>query len=336
MEKHLINTTEDLQRFVRINISVLEKSFLPYEALARKKHLIPYIGQELHDELLTLYYDQIYPQWAETEELKRTLDKILAGAQSCLANFTLYMATPHMDIHLSSMGFVVQHNDSTTPASAQRVQAAQDSFLSLGYDSMELLLELLEASAQKIPSYKNIEAHVLAHEHFINSAKDFDRILSIGKSRLRFISLKKEMTNIEKLSVEPIISSNLAHSIKEQLRQGTLTPENKRIAEIIKRACAYLAVANTLTLENVLDYIQPHQRHSRSTTDALTAVLNNTRERMLAYGKAYLGAVRKILKDHPQDYPLYMDSPVYDPDPKMSSFENNEDNRFFVFGQPPL
>ncbi len=333
--KHLIKNTQDFQKFVRINQSVLQASFLPYELDARNKYLLPYIGKQLHDELIDLYNESQYPDWADDDTKKKILDNVLFCCQNALAKLTLYIAAPHLDLHLSEMGFVVSSTTNSAPASAQRVSAATQAFLSQGYDNIETLLLLLEDNHKVIDSYKDTQAYVLEFSNLINTAREFNQIIPMSISRLKFINLKSEMQTIKKLTIIPAVSSELFEQLVEEKKANTLTPPNKAILELLQKTMAYMALAQSLTLENTLGYLNPlHQPGANSPLSNSTVL--QTKDRFHGYGLVYLAKAKKKLQNKPDDYPAYKTSAEFSELDRVVPYENNEEDRIFIFGQPSM
>ncbi len=334
MEKHLLKTTEDLQGFVRINLSVLRESFLPYEYDAQHKFIARYLGEELHRELIALYNEDAYPDWADSEHKKGVLRQVLYHCQNALAMFTMYMAAPHMDLHLSEMGFVVTHSQNAAPASSQRVKTAVDAFLNQGYDRLEVMLRFMEKHHSVIASYTDSDAYVLENASIINSAIEFDRILPISLSRLRFIALRPEMHNIRKLVIEPIISPELFLELVNQKQKLELSEDNKSLLSLLQHAMAYMAVASTLDESNAHYHLSPMKGEGKGKAFGRDAVLSAA-DRFAGYGRNYLAGVKKLLRQHPDKYPTYKHSKQYHAQSKSQAYENTE-SKVFVFGQPSL
>lgn len=330
MKKHLINTTEDFQKFVRINISVLRQSFLPYEFDARHKFIIPYTGSELHEELITLYNDGTYPAYVDTSGKETILDNLLHHCQNALAMFTLYLAAPHMDLHLSEMGFVVTNSSNAAPASSQRVKSAVDAALSQGYDRLETMLRYLEKYHTSIPSYSDSEARVLETGNIISSATEFDQIVPISKSRLRFVSLKPEMQNLRKLTFEPLVSSELFAQLVEEKKSLAVSVDNLKLLNFLQPAIAYLAVANTIDQSNAHYHLYPMLGQNQQITPT---TISNATDRFRSYGNNYLTGALKLLQLHPDKYPAYKHSLQYYNNQRNKAYEN-EDAPIFVFGHP--
>lgn len=331
---HLLKTTQDIQRFVRINLSVMRESFLPYEVDARNKFLVPYLGSELHDELLNLYNQSEYPGWATTQAKQGILDKVLYFAQNALAKFTMYLAAPHMDLHLSEMGFVVTHSQNAAPASAQRVENARNAFLEGGYDNLETLLRFLESKHAAIDSYKDSEAFVLEFSNLINSAGEFDSIVPISKSRLNFIALRSELQDIKNLVIEPAISPELFAQLVDQKRSLSLCPDNKKLLALLQKAMAYMALANTMDESNALSHLSPMLTSNKKDVFS-RATLKQAKERLLGYGRNYLAGAKKLLDKYPEKYPLYKNSEQFAQSDRSRPYENQE-GKVFIFGQPAL
>ncbi len=300
----LIKTIEDLQKYVRVNISVMEKSFTPYANDAAEKYLRRYLGQDLLDELIEFVDDEEYPGWADDDDKKKIFDKVLSLAQNALAKFTCHLAAPAFDLHLTEMGFVVQQNQTSSPASAERVKKMVESLEAQGWDNMETLLRYLEKHHATITSYKDSDAFVLSTRNLINSAETFDRFVNIEASRLKFIKLRPAMDDVELIHIEPVISVALADELRTQLREANLTDDNKKLLALLQRAIANLVAAREMK-----------------------------REKAEFYGNHYLAEAKKLLDKDPDKYPLYKESEQYVADKTgYALHENIEESKTFTFG----
>ncbi|MBE0663743.1 MAG: hypothetical protein IH597_14910 [Bacteroidales bacterium] len=304
----IIKSIQDLQQYVRVNVSVMEKSFLPYANDASEKFLNRYIGEALLTELDTHHNSTStplpYPAWADNDEKKAIFRQVLKLAQNALAKFTLLLASPHYDLQLTEMGFVVQQNSNTTPASAERVKKAVESYESQGWDNMETLLRYLEKHHAIITSYKDSDAFVLATRNLINTAEVFDRYVNIEASRLKFIKLRPAMDDVELINIEPVISVALADALRTQQRENSLTDDNKKLLPILQRAIANLVAAREMKKEGA--------EH---------------------YGNHYLVEAKKLLDKDPDKYPLYKESEQYVATKTGYAYhENTEEAKNFVFG----
>lgn len=338
---HIISSTQEIQKYVRINISVLRQSFLPYEFDAQEKYLLPYLGDTLLMELRTLANTQEYPDWATTNTKKNTLTSLLEKAKRALAKFTIYLATPHMDLHLSEMGFVVTNTQNSAPASSQRVQAARNALLEGGYDSLETMLTFLETNHKSIDSYTNSDAFVFAFSNLINSASEFNQILPINNSRLHFLSLKGELANVKDLVIAPVASKELVDEIIDQKSNNNLSPDNKKALLLMQKALAYFAAANTINHNNAARYLNPAAQLNtnievtNATANLTDLTVRQTKDRLLNIAHSHLAALEKLLINNPEKYPAFKSSAVFANRDKSTPFENS-DCPLFIFGQPSI
>lgn len=311
----IISTIEELQKYVRVNVSVMSKSFLPYVNDATDKYLRRYLGDDLVDDLETYCSsdDPNYPDWVNPldpddpdveSDFSEIFDKLLFLTRNALAKFALFLAAPAFDLHLTEMGFVVQQNQNTTPASAERVKKMVESLESQGYDNLETLLRFLEKHHSIITPYASSEAFALATNNLINSADVFDRYVNINASRLTFIKLRSAISDVEIIHVEPVISPELAAELRLEQLKGELSDDNQKLLLILQRAIANLVSARELN--------KPEGER---------------------YGNHYLAEAKKLIDKDPAKYPAYASSAQYvENKTGYALYENTEDSKTFSFG----
>ncbi len=333
MEKHLINTTEELQKFVRINISVLRESFLPYELDARNKFIIPYIGQQLHDELIELNDSNTYPDWVSTPKEEKMLMRILYYTQNALAKFTIYLAAPHMDLHLSEMGFVVTNTQHSAPASAQRVAKAVNAFYNQGFDNLEALLGLIEANHDKIPSYINVTHSIFSTGSLIISATEFNKIFPIGNSRIRFAYLVPELQKVTGSIIIPAIGKAFFDHLLEGKQNLSLDTNHQKLLEKLQLSTAYFTMAGALSENNIRVLFGPMPPGTLPREHPSEATIKNTTKKYSSYAKSHLLQATKLMLSNPGHFPVYKNSPLYNQHLREKPFENL-DSGIFIFGHP--
>ncbi len=300
--KTLIHTNAELQLFLKVDSTFVISTLFPYQVEAINKYLRSVMGNELTDTLLDYYNFEGPDPDPEVPIDYSILDNLLPYAQRVVAKFAFFQGAPNMDLKLTDAGFGVVSNQNLAPASKDRVNRFVASLEADGWDAVETLLRFLEMNAEEYPSWTESDAYTMQCRNFINSAEEFDKYVNIGKSRLKFMNFRTVMDNIEILQIEPVISKGLADLIREEVRSGDISEENKVLLPYLKRAVANYVAASE---------IDPKYK--------LTA-------------DHYLGEVRRILDANPVNYPLYQQT-VYVADKTYQAFENTDDNAFFVAGQ---
>lgn len=293
----LIHDTAEIQKYVRVATTFRAPSFISFVVDAQKK-LIPYIGSALLEALDTWYN-------TATPAVNAPYTALLPYVQNAVAKFTLSLAAPSIDTLLTEGGFAVTANTNLSPASDKRVKSFIDSMDQLAWSGVESLLQFLETNKADYSSWTSSEAYTEYFNNFIITAVDFDKIIRIDQSRLRFMQMKPTMDNVEALRIEPVISKEMADDIKATVKAGTtLSAAYSAIHTNIKRAIAYYT---------------------------LFAETNDKKYEALA--DSYLAEVKKTIDTTPANYPLYTASDCYDSEKtSYNNFENKEENTIFSMG----
>jgi hypothetical protein len=293
----LIKESSEIQKYVRVAGTFKASSFLPFVVPAQKK-LIPYTGSTLLESLDNWYN-------SEKPETNDAYEALLPYVQDAIAKFTLSLAAPSVDTILTESGFAVVSNQNLAPASDKRVKSFIDSMDQLGWACVESLLQFLEANKSDYDEWTESDAYTEYYNNFITTAVDFDKIIRIDQSRLRFMQMKPSMDNVEILRIDPVISKAMADDIKAEIKEGNeLSEEYLAIHTNIKRAVAYYTM-----FEETKD------------------------KKYEEKGDAFLAEVKKTIDANPDNYTLYASSDCYDSEKtSYNNFENKEENKLFSFG----
>ncbi len=132
-------------------------------------------------------------------------------------------------------------NTNLAPASKDRVQNFINSMLELGWNEIEkLMLRFLEENKEDYDEWVNSSAYTIYTENFIKTAVEFDKIIRIDQSRLRFMQMKPSIDNVEILRIEPVISKDMSDYIKSEINSDEeLSEAYAAIIKNIQRAVAY-------------------------------------------------------------------------------------------------
>ncbi len=272
-------------------------SFLPFVLDAQKKYIAPYLGD---DQLAALddYYN------ADEPDPDEALDALLPYAQNALAKFTIALGAPSFDTILTESGFAIVSNTNLAPASRDRVQNFINSMLDLGWNEIETMLRFLEENKDDYDDWTASTAYTVFTGSFIKTAVDFDAIVRIDQSRLKFMQMKPFMDNVELLRIEPVISKEMATDIKASIISGDTSAAYTAILANIQRA-----VAN------------------------FTMFTETKEKKYEEMGDAFLAEVKKTIDGSPDDYALYTASDCYDAEKtSYRNFENKEENKIFSMG----
>lgn len=283
----MLKKTEDFQKYVKMNASIDYRSISPFIIPAMDKYLTDYIPDDLMDQL------------SMNEPTDKNV-KLIPHVERAIALFTVFLASPHLDISVQEGGFMVNSSDGSAPASAQRVSNFIASLEASGWDAIESLLKFLEKNKTDYPLWVASDCYTMANKNLINSAVDFDKIVPIDKSRLRFIKFRSIIDKIEELRVIPMIS-------KEQylILKTSTSPKHKELKDLFCKAIAF--------------YVATEEIDIKYTADA----------------NMYLSLAKVFVDKNLDDFPEYFNSASFTGVRNTRLRIENETNKVLTFGAPP-
>jgi hypothetical protein len=290
----LIKTIEEVKKYLSIDISMDAKSIQPYIQPAEEK-VILLLGKEQYEELDDYYNN--------SEESDDELDALLPYAQRPIVNFAYHIGLSMLNVSIGNNGIAVVQTQSLTPASKQRTDDLKADLEKAAYDALESLLEFLEVNVDDYPSWEESDAYVNQYSYLIISARKFDELLRIDRSRLTFLNWRPTMADVEFLEIYPTVSKEYCDELKEEIKANDVSEDNAVVLPLLQKALAYL----TASLE--LDKKYENR------------------------GRAYLMEAKRIMDAAPDDYATYAASAVYvATQTSYQRYENTEDSNVFVTG----
>ena len=290
----LVKTAEEIRKYISIDGSFDFNTLLPYIEPA-EDDVKNVLGKGQYTELDD-YYNGANTGIAE-------LDELLPYAQRPIIYFAFLRGIDKINVSIGNNGIGVIHNNNIAPASKERVENLKKNTEASAWDALEYLLQFLEENAADYPNWESSDAYAVQYAFLIPSARAFDKLYKINRSRLTFLQWRPTIADVEKLQIEPVISKEMLDELKGQVKTGTVTTANQKILPFVQKAEAYL-----------------------------TAAIKQD-EKMQQPGERYLMMAKSIMDGSPADYPTYTASDVYDAGlANYEPYENDPDLNIAVFG----
>jgi hypothetical protein len=295
----MINTTAEIQQYVSVDINLQQKSVLPY--IEQGKNQIERLLGKVQYEALNEWYNDIYQG---DHEDATEYAALLPYVQRPLANFAIFYGLSALNVVVGPAGIGVVSNQNIAPASKDRTEALKKDLLDAAYDAMESLLVFLEENKDDYPFWEYSDAFADQYDVLITSARKFDEIIRIERSRLKYLEWRPVMKDVEFLTIAPQISGAYMSELKTKQEAETLTDADKEVLPYLQRALAYLT-------------------RFRSSND----------ENDKNIGTHYLMSAKAILDETPDNYPTYKASGVFkSPEKDYRRIKNESDSKFMWFG----
>lgn len=310
----IIQSADTIRQYNKAFQSLLDNQVIPFVEDAEDKYLKPYLGKTQFAELNN------YIESGATDDPE--LEALKPYAQRALSRFTLFLASPSLDINLGATGYTTNSSNNNVPASQQRVQKYDQRLEQLGYENIETMLEFLENNKADYPLWENSDAYTHATENFVRSAKEFDKLVSIEVNRLMFRRMKPVIRQVELKHIKNRISKDLADEILSQLDNDNVSAANQKLLDHIKPAVANMVVASIKVEE-----------FEKGDTSFIIQSKAIKREEYESDAWFHIMEVEKILYAAPDDYPLFKDSDLYNDEKETNDlYENEEDDSVIALG----
>lgn len=333
----LITTTEEIKKYISVNMSTEIRTIKPYIKQAETKFIRPLLGDLLFARLQEYYNGS---GSSSSSSGSAIMDELLEKVQLPLIYYAYHLYAPIGAVMISDSGIHISVHDNKKTAFEWQVDKVEKSILNTAFDFSEYLLEWLETEIDEFEEWFESDAYTESHDLFINKAKDFNKEFEINNSRLLFVKLKPIIKSIENKFIVKTISSELAKEIKSQIVSGKVKDKNQLVLDLIKPALAHLTMARALTelsVDILPDAVSEKIIGTNITMNAKNAVspqkLYALKEELTNDGNAEIKALQEFLDNNADDYLLYKDSSIYK-DPVTTTnrgeFVNSKDKGIFV------
>lgn len=177
----LINTIDELRRYVKVNASTDWNTYKPFVQDAQEKYLEPYFGKDLLDIL------------------SRTApDALREHACRALGPFSLALATDELSINIGESGHTVTRTTTLAPASDAKIKKATDSLLERGWHNLDRALRYVSMNAANYPTWQE-DNRMIGTVLFGNYNEFQDEgLIDINYSPLTFSRLRMLIMRIER------------------------------------------------------------------------------------------------------------------------------------------
>lgn len=290
----LIKDINEVKEFLPVDISTQDKTITPYKKPA-EEHVIRILGKDQFEEL------DDYHNFSDEAVVE--LDALLPYAQRPTVNFAFFLGLSMLNVSIGENGIAVISNSNLAPASKQRTDELKSDLEKAAYDALESLLEFLEENIDDYPLWEASDAYAYQYAFLITSARRFDELLRINRSRLTFLNWRPTMADVEFLQIHPRVSKEFCEELKGEIKSGSVSEDNQVVLPLLQKALAYL----TASIE-----LDPKYENR---------------------GQSYLMEAKRIMDAAPDDYPTYKASTAYvATQTSYQRYENTEESNFFVTG----
>lgn len=200
----------EMKMVIPVSTGLSWPKMAPSLAAAETSFLLPLLGKALTDEI-----DGIY--WMDAEDRTDAEKEALRISQVAVANLALWSDFDALNMRISDQGFQRQMSDSWQPAYKYQEDALRRKFAAAGFGALDQLLAFLEANQREFPLYTTSPARTESMKSLVRNTAEVQDIWDIGNSRLIFLRLRPVLTQVEELTLQPLIGDTLYAALRKYL-----------------------------------------------------------------------------------------------------------------------
>lgn len=202
----LIQTTEDLQKYVKVNRTIDFETYRQFVIDAQDKYVTPYIGQALIDRLMN--------------EPNNKLSIFVCRA---LGPFSLALATDEFSINFGESGHTVSRTDKLAPASDAKIAKAAESLFNRGWSNLDNALRYLQSHKEDYPEWKDYSGSISTK--LFENASEFQEkgLVDIDNSPLTFHHLRLLVLRIETSETFKLLPAEMRSDFEKTVSEDITT-----------------------------------------------------------------------------------------------------------------
>jgi hypothetical protein len=323
----LFKDIEEISQYLPVAGTFDFKNVLPKIRQVERDIIKPILSPELYEELESKYQD---------DTLTDIQSKLLDAVREPVVNIAFQLFIPQGSIQITSSGFQIASTESLKTAFDWQLRNLSKSFLETGYSALDNLIEFLESNAEQFTAYKNSEERKKLKSLFIYTSSIFNEYFEIPVTRYTLLRLLPIMNRIENDAIKPNISDELFNELKQQIQDSTITDDNKKLLDYIRKVITQLTIekaVNTLSLEITDTGITYNNYASFSQIERKTPATESQLTRLQIKcekdGNNYLKQLQDYLYENADTYPLFKASTAYKPN-SPSYFTNDPESNIYA------
>jgi hypothetical protein len=219
-----------------------------YIDIAQNDLIEDVIGQEIYDVAQAHYDSPDYEHddsgsGSGDDRTSEDLTNLVHKLQLPIALMAYRNYANSADLTHSNKGRQIFVSENEKPAFEWMVKRDEENILNTAFRSTDLALKFLEDNIDLFPEYANSDAYAKQKGHFINTAKDFDSIFPIEKSRRLFVVLIPFINEIERKTLKAILGKDLYDELKAYITGDDSGSDLEELLDYVQPALALLTMA---------------------------------------------------------------------------------------------
>lgn len=232
---------EEIREFIPISKAAEFDSLAPHIRIAEQDFLIPLIGRELYNYMVSMYDGKDGSGSGVTDN--SLISELLKLMQSSVIHLAYWIGFDVLNSHVSDGGFKRIESDTVKGLYRYQEDNLKNYLKSCGFNQLDHVLEFLESNIAEFEDYRQSANCSQFRSMIIQTTDQFNRIVFINSSRLTFLRMKAHLSYIEETSIRSTLGELVYLSIKGEIGKDVPSTRVKNILPYIQKPLAFLASA---------------------------------------------------------------------------------------------
>ena len=226
---NLINSTQEIQKYVTVSSSFDFERANPYIRKAERKYIIPLISKREYTYFIANKEDSL--------NSKRVVRELIEEA--CV-NLAFHLGFSALAVHFTNYGVVQTDLQDARQSDWAEKRDLHRSFIRDGNQALDEALKEMEYYLDYFPFWRSSSSFTMLNESFNKHTDDFQQWANIGGSRQTFLALKPTVREVGERYFLPMLGQATIDLIKARTTHPTLS----RALELCQKAEAALTIAS--------------------------------------------------------------------------------------------
>lgn len=314
----ILSTNTDLKKYISIADNFEFESFALYIPKAINSYTNKYVGN-LH----VLLKDETPVANANAEILNEAREHL----RSAIANFGYFLFTPYNSITMDSSGMANIQNEQRKNIEWWQLNDIRRELLRSGHESMDLLLEILEANPDVFTDWTT-KFGAQNKKLLVHSTTEFQKGYNIFNSRQTFLALLPAISQVEDQYINHYLCKELLLAMKAPSTNDNLI----LLKEYLQKAIVHFTIAKVydegifnLDASGIKLKFDTLPNETLKIRDSLNDVeqLKRAIKKNIDNGVNYMALAKQLILDNPTDF-NQCDNPLLVKTPKKFEVYNKK------------
>lgn len=225
----ILSSTADLKMYISIAQNFEFSDFKIYIPKAINSYTNKFVGN-LH----------ILLENPVTEANSEILNQAREHLRSAIANFGYFLFTPYNSITMDSSGMANIQNEQRKNIEWWQLNDIRRELLRSGHESMDLLLEILEANPDVFTDWTE-KFGIKNKELLVHNTTEFQNCYNIFNSRQTFLALLPVIRQVEDQYINNFLCSELITALKQSINPADV--HLSKLKEHLQKAIVHFTIA---------------------------------------------------------------------------------------------